>query len=96
MVAGRVRLPPRARSHPTITYHREDTTMTRTSALAIMSAAAVALIVLVIARIAVPYAPACAWETGEGQAVCVWHADAQGNGEGRSLLLVGGAEVASW
>ena len=40
--------------------------------------------------------PACEWETGEGQAVCVWHADRQGDGRGDSLLLVGGHTVARW
>ena len=40
--------------------------------------------------------PACEWETGEGQAACVWHADRQGDGRGDSLLLVGGHTVARW
>lgn len=40
--------------------------------------------------------PDCEWETGEGQAACIWHADRQGDGRGDSLLLVGGHTVARW
>ena len=40
--------------------------------------------------------PDCEWETGEGQAACVWHADRQGDGRGDSLLLVAGHTVARW
>lgn len=40
--------------------------------------------------------PACEWETGEGQAACVWHADRQGDGRGDSLLLIAGHTVARW
>lgn len=40
--------------------------------------------------------PDCEWETGEGQAACVWHADRQGDGRGDSLLLIGGHTVARW
>ena len=40
--------------------------------------------------------PDCEWETGEGQAACVWHADRQGDGRGDSLLLVAGQPVARW
>lgn len=46
-------------------------------------------------RVASP-APACEWETGEGQAACVWHADRQGDGRGDSLLLIAGHTVARW
>lgn len=40
--------------------------------------------------------PSCEWETGEGQAVCIWHADRQGDGRGDSLLLVAGHTAARW
>ena len=40
--------------------------------------------------------PDCEWETGEGQAACVWHADRQGDGRGDSLLMVAGRTVARW
>lgn len=40
--------------------------------------------------------PDCEWETGEGQAACVWHAGRQGDGRGDSLLLVAGQPVARW
>lgn len=46
-------------------------------------------------RVASPV-PACEWETGEGQAACVWHADRQGDGRGDSLLLIAGHTVARW
>ena len=40
--------------------------------------------------------PDCTWETGEGQTVCIWHADRQGDGRGDSLLMVAGHVAARW
>lgn len=73
----------------------------RTAAVAAL-AASVALAVAAAVGIAaaaagiVAAAPDCEWETGEGQAACVWHADRQGDGRGDSLLLVAGHTVARW
>ena len=50
---------------------------------------------MVTGRVASPV-PACEWETGEGQAACVWHADRQGDGRGDSILIVAGHTVARW
>ena len=63
----------------------------RITALAVSVALAVAAVVGIVAA-----APDCEWETGEGQAACVWHADRQGDGRGDSLLLVAGQPVARW
>lgn len=69
----------------------------RTSALAALAAlAASAALAVTAAAGIVAAAPDCEWETGEGQAACVWHADRQGDGRGDSLLLVAGHTVARW
>ena len=72
----------------------------RTAALAALAAsatlAASAALAVAAAVGIVAAAPDCTWETGEGQAACVWHADRQGDGRGDSLLLVGGHTVARW
>ena len=68
--------------------HRIIIAITVVTATALAMAAAMAA---AAARV-----PDCEWETGESQAVCVWHADRQGDGRGDSLLLVGGHTVARW
>lgn len=68
--------------------------LTALTALATLAAGA-ALAVTAAAGI-VAATPDCEWETGEGQAACVWHADRQGDGRGDSLLLVAGQPVARW
>ena len=69
----------------------------RTAALAALAALAASAALAVAAAVGiVAAAPDCEWETGEGQAACVWHADRQGDGRGDSLLLVAGHTVARW
>lgn len=73
----------------------------RTAALATLAASVALAVTAAVGIVAaavgiVAAAPDCEWETGEGQAVCVWHADRQGDGRGDSLLLVGGHVVARW
>lgn len=69
----------------------------RTASLAALAALAASVALAVAAAVGiVAAAPDCEWETGEGQAACVWHADRQGDGRGDSLLLVAGHTVARW
>lgn len=62
-------------------------------AITVVTATALAMAAAMTAAARVPD---CEWETGEGQAACVWHADRQGDGRGDSLLLVAGQPVARW
>lgn len=69
---------------------------TLTSAIIALSATAALMAGTAVGLIAGATLPDCEWETGEGQTMCVWHADQEGNQEGDSLLLVAGAEIARW
>ena len=65
-----------------------------TASVALAVAAAVGIVAAAVGIVAA--VPDCEWETGDGQPVCVWHADRQGDGRGDSLLLVAGRTVARW
>ena len=69
---------------------------TFTSLIIALSATAALMAGTAIGLVAGATLPDCEWETGEGQTMCVWHADREGNSEGDSLLLVAGAEIARW
>ena len=69
---------------------------TLTSLIIALSATAALMAGIVAGLVAGAALPDCEWETGEGQTMCVWHADQEGNHEGDSLLLVAGAEIARW
>lgn len=70
--------------------------MIRRIIIAITVVTATALAMAAAMAAAAARVPDCEWETGEGQAACVWHADRQGDGRGDSLLLVAGQPVARW
>lgn len=70
--------------------------MIRRIIIAITVVTATALAMAAAMTAAAAAVPDCEWETGEGQAACVWHADRQGDGRGDSLLLVAGQPVARW
>lgn len=70
--------------------------MIRRIIIAITVVTATALAMAAAMTAAAARVPDCEWETGEGQAACVWHADRQGDGRGDSLLLVAGHTVARW
>lgn len=70
--------------------------MIRRIIIAVTVVAATALTMAAAMTATAAAVPDCEWETGEGQAACVWHADRQGDGRGDSLLMVAGRTVARW
>lgn len=47
---------------------------------------------LIIALLITTGAPACEYEDGSSQKVCVWNAKEQGNGKGDSLVIINGGK----
>jgi hypothetical protein len=52
----------------------------------------IATVLLGVALSAPASLPACEYEDGSSQAICVWDGRHQGNGEGSSVLIINGGE----
>ena len=55
------------------------------------------MISLIISLLLATGAPACEYEDGSSQKVCIWDAKHQGNGEGKSgIIIKGGTRTAKY